>query len=104
MWTWDASWGLLASLFSVYTLLGAGAVAVAVFVPFIRVYAICAAVLFFSWASIDLKGYERGLSVKQAEWAAAEKRGKALGSDAAGRAARDVNGGLSNDRFDSDGN
>lgn len=89
-WTFNALWHLLFGSFSVSTLIGIGAVAVAVLlppaltalIPNLRLLAISVAIAAFSYSSVAGKFYNDGLSVKQAEWDAAIKQEAADGEDA----------------------
>lgn len=79
---------------SVTTLIGCGAVAVAVltppliarFIPNLRVIAICVAAVAFSYTFVLAKGFNHGLQVKQVEWnraiEAEADNGEAARSDA----------------------
>lgn len=75
-WTFSAITGLLFSTFSIATLIGCGAVAVAIltppliarFIPNLRVTAIYVAIGAFSYSFVAGKFYNAGLSQKQIEW------------------------------------
>ena len=78
-WTLNAAWHFIASSATLATLIGCGAVAVAVlepaivarFIPHLRTFAIYTAIAAFSYTSIAGKFYNDGIAVKQAEWNAA---------------------------------
>lgn len=101
-WTFWSLWNLLLSSFSVATLIGAGAVAVAIlapprlarFIPNLRLTAIIVAAAAFSYSSVAGKFYHDGLSAKQSEWDAAlaheAKNGDQILEDAKRDAARDT--------------
>lgn len=97
-WTLSALGNLLLSSFSIATLIGAGAVAVAVltppglarFIPNLRLTAICVALAAFSYSSVAGKFYHDGLSVKQAEWDAALGREAESGEQILDDALRDA--------------
>jgi hypothetical protein len=81
LWTLKSVWGFIYSSASIATLIGAGAVAIAVLEPSfldkitdLRKWAIAVAVVAFSYSSIAGKFYADGLREKQAEWNAALAR------------------------------
>lgn len=113
-WTWNALWHLVTSTTSLATLVGIGAVAVAIltpplvarFIPNLRVVAIVVAVAAFSYTSVGAHFYAKGLAVKQAEWAAslakeADDGGQIL-DDARRDAARDTPDSLRNHPWNRD--
>lgn len=75
-WSPYALWQIVWSSASLATLIGCGAVAIAVltppivarFIPNLRVVAICVAAVAFSYTFVLAKGYNHGLQVKQVEW------------------------------------
>ena len=75
-WTPYALWHFIASSASLATLIGCGAVAVAVltppliarFIPNLRVVALCVAAAAFYSSFVAGKFYYAGLKVKQTEW------------------------------------
>lgn len=74
-WTFNAAWQLIVSSFSITNLIGIAAVAVAVMLPpwlsaisNLRQWAIVVAVVAFGYSAVLTKGFDHGLSVKQAEW------------------------------------
>lgn len=97
-WTPHALWEFVLSSASLATLIGAGAVAVAVltppliaaFIPNLRMVAICVAVGAFSYSTVAGKFYHDGLAVKQAEWDAAKAQEAKNGEAARAGAEHDV--------------
>ena len=98
---WNAAasaWGFIASSASIATLIGCGAVAVAILLPkpfdFItdlRKWAVVVAVVAFSFTAIAGKFYHDGLAEKQRQWNVALDREAVNGAKIlldAGRAAR----------------
>jgi hypothetical protein len=93
-WDFTAAWHFLFSSASLATLIGCGAVAIAVltppiiaaFIPNLRVAAICVAAAAFYSSFVAGKFYDAGLKVKQAEWdralAAEVDAGEAARADA----------------------
>lgn len=75
-WTPTAAWHFLISSASLATLIGCGAVAIAVltpplvarFIPNLRVTAICVAAAAFYSSFVAGKFYDAGLKEKQSEW------------------------------------
>jgi hypothetical protein len=75
-WTLSALLGLITSSFSVATVIGGCAVAVAIFlppvvarfIPHLRTAAIYTAIAAFSYAGVAAKFYNQGLAHKQTEW------------------------------------
>lgn len=94
----DSLWHFVFSSASLGTIIGCAAVAVAVllppaltvFVPQLRLYAIIAAVVAFSFTSIAGKFYHDGLAVKQAQWDAAVKKTEAVSDKARTDAERSI--------------
>lgn len=94
-WTLNAIGQLIVSSFSITNLIGIVAVAVAISMPTLpkwlpfsnlRQWAILVAAISFGYSAVLTKGYDHGLSVKQAEWNAALVKeadsGEAARSDA----------------------
>jgi hypothetical protein len=103
IWTFNAAWHLLASTFSIATLVGVGAVFIAVLTPAIpqfwpltkigshlRAFAIYVAIGAFSYSTVAGKFYHDGLAVKQAEWDAAKDAEAKNGERARSDAQRDI--------------
>jgi hypothetical protein len=75
-WTLGALWGLITSSFSVATIIGGCAVAVAILVPpvvarvipHLRTAAIYTAIAAFSYVGVAAHFYNKGLVHKQTEW------------------------------------
>lgn len=104
IWTLHAVWEFIASSASLSTMIGCGAIAVAVLLPKqldwitdLRKWAVCVAVVAFSYSFVAGKFYHDGLAVKQAEWDAALAREAAQGEKARNDAVNSV-GPLPSDR------
>lgn len=100
----DSLWHFILSSASIATLVGAGAVLIAIFEPKqldaitdLRKWAIVVAVLAFSYTSIAGKFYNDGLGVKQQQWDDALSREIENGDAARSDAERTV-GPVSSDR------
>lgn len=78
-WDFNSAWHFIASSASLATLIGCGAVAIAImtppviaaFIPDLRVAALCVAAAAFYSSFVAGKFYDAGLKVKQAQWDAA---------------------------------
>lgn len=92
-WTFGSVWALIISTFSIATVVGGIALAIAILLPkqldFItdlRKWAIVVAVIAFGYSAVFTKGMDYGLSVKQAQIEASAKQeavnGEAAHSDA----------------------
>lgn len=111
----DSLWHFIFSSASLWTIGGCIAVAIAVLMPPVltallpqlRTYAIAAAVVCFTITSIAGKFYHDGLSVKQAQWDAANKKTDAKAVKARTDAEQSVGNaspdGLRSDRYNRDG-
>jgi len=111
----DSLWHFILSSASIWTIGGCIAVAIAVLMPPVltailpqlRTYAIAAAVVCFTITSIAGKFYHDGLSVKQAQWDAANKKTDAKAVKARTDAEQSVDRAdperMRNDGYDRDG-
>ncbi|WP_048756558.1 hypothetical protein [Afipia felis] len=112
----DSLWHFIFSSASLWTIGGCIAVAIAVLMPPVltallpqlRTYAIATAVVCFTITSIAGKFYHDGLSVKQAQWDAANKKTDSAAVKARSDAERSIGSssgpdGLRDDRYNRDG-
>jgi hypothetical protein len=77
-----AGWNFLVGWAGIDFVIGAIAVAVAVFVPFLRRYAIYTAIVAFTCMGLIAYGYNEGLKETKRQWDAALARETAAGSRA----------------------
>lgn len=81
-WTLASIWALIISSFSVATVIGGVALAIAILepaiiaalIPDLRKWAIVVAVIAFGYSAVFTKGMDYGLSVKQDQWDTAAKQ------------------------------
>jgi hypothetical protein len=97
-WSLGAIWALIISSFSIATVVGVIALAIAILepaivaalIPDLRKWAIVVAVIAFGYSAVFTKGMDYGLSVKQTQWDTAAKQEVVNGNAARSKAVATV--------------